>query len=87
MVSFLSDWFVMMRGPQRSRLAGRVGIAPACVQTNADVSTARLCAFLTLFPLRMLEMKAAVNESPAPTVSSTSTTGVGWNDTLPGVNT
>lgn len=32
-------------------------------------------------------MKAAVNESPAPTVSATSTDGVGWNDTLPGVNT
>lgn len=32
-------------------------------------------------------MKAAVNESPAPTVSATSTDGVGWNDTFPGVNT
>lgn len=32
-------------------------------------------------------MNAAVNESPAPTVSATSTLGVGWNDTLPGVNT
>lgn len=84
---FLSDWFVMTRGPQRSREAGRRGIAPACVQTNADVSTARLWAFFTLLPLRMFARKAAVNESPAPTVSSTSTTGVGWNETLPGVKT
>lgn len=30
---FLSDWFVMMRGPQWVREAGSSGMAPACVQT------------------------------------------------------
>ena len=41
----------------------------------------------TLFPFSMEAMNAAVKLSPAPTVSATSTFGVGWNDTLPGVNT
>lgn len=67
--------------------SGRTGIAPSCVQTYADVLTASECASATVFPLRMLAMKAAVNESPAPTVSATSTFGVGWNDTFPGVKT
>ena len=66
---------------------GSVGIAPFCVHTNADVLTARLCASATLLPLSMLATNAAVKESPAPTVSATSTFGVGWNDTFPGVNT
>lgn len=66
---------------------GRIGIAPSLVQTNADVRTAMEWASATLFPLRIEEMNAAVKLSPAPTVSATSTFGVGWNDTLPGVNT
>ncbi len=69
------------------RSAGRTGIAPFFVQTNADVRTAVACASGTDLPFRMLAMNAAVKESPAPTVSATSTFGVGWKDTLPGVNT
>lgn len=67
--------------------AGRIGMAPFFVQTNADVRTAREWASGTVFPLRMLAIKAAVKESPAPTVSATSTCGVGRNDTEPGVKT
>lgn len=74
-------------GFQMRREAGRIGMAPAWVQTYADVSTALVWAVFTSLPFSMLEMKAAVKESPAPTVSSTSTTGVGWNETFPGVNT
>lgn len=66
---------------------GSVGMAPCCVQTNADVTTAFLWASSTDFPLRMLAMNAAVKESPAPTVSATSTLGVGWKETWPGVKT
>ena len=66
---------------------GRVGIAPFLVQTKADVCTAVEWASCTLFPLSIEAINAAVKLSPAPTVSATSTLGVGWNDTLPGVNT
>lgn len=62
-------------------------MAPFLVQTKADVCTAREWASATLLPLRIDAMNAAVKLSPAPTVSATSTFGVGWNDTLPGVNT
>ncbi len=67
--------------------AESTGMAPCWVHTNADVSTALRCDSSTVCPLRMLAMKAAVKESPAPTVSATSTLGVGWNETLPGVKT
>ena len=77
--TLISDYFM--------RLSGRTGIAPFWVQTKADTSTAFLWASSTLLPRMMDEMKAAVKESPAPTVSATSTEGVGWNDTLPGVKT
>ena len=53
------------------RETGRIGMAPAWVQTYADVSTALVWAVFTSLPFSMLEMKAAVKESPAPTVSST----------------
>ena len=66
---------------------GKIGIAPFWVHTKAEVFTAMVCASVTLFPLRIEAMNAAVKLSPAPTVSATSTFGVGWNDTLPGVNT
>ena len=36
-------------------------------------------------PLRMHATMAAVNESPAPTVSTTATFGVGKNDVTSGV--
>ena len=62
-------------------------MAPFFVQTNAEVCTAREWDSVTLLPFRIDDMKAAVKLSPAPTVSATSTFGVGWNDTLPGVNT
>ena len=45
------------------------------------------CASLTLLPFRILATNAPVNESPAPTVSATSTFGVSINETSPGVNT
>ncbi len=67
--------------------AGSTGIAPFCVHTYADVLTASAWASVTLLPLRTDAINAAVKLSPAPTVSATSTVGVGWNDTLPGVNT
>lgn len=67
--------------------SGSIGIAPFWVQTNAEVRTAHVCASCTLLPCSIDETNAAVNESPAPTVSATSTFGVGWNDTCPGVNT
>lgn len=66
---------------------GRIGIAPFCVHTYAEVRTASECASWTLFPLRIDAMNAAVKLSPAPTVSATSTRGVGWNETFPGVKT
>lgn len=64
-----------------------MGMAPFFVQTKAEVRTARLCASATDLPLRIEAMKAAVKLSPAPTVSATSTLGVGWKETLPGVKT
>ena len=64
-----------------------MGMAPGRVHTKAEVRTAQECASATERPFRIPEMNAAVNESPAPTVSATSTLGVGWNDTFPGVNT
>ena len=67
--------------------SGSSGIAPLCVQTYADTSTASLCASGTGFPLRMAEVKVAVKESPAPTVSATFTFGVSWKETTPGVKT
>ena len=76
-----------MKIDQEIRSLGRIGIAPFWVQTKADVCTAHKCAPATDLPLSMLAMNAAVNESPAPTVSATSTFGVGWKDTFPGVNT
>ena len=66
---------------------GRMGMAPFLVQTKAEVSTALQCASATVLPRRMEAMNAAVNESPAPTVSATSTVGVGWKETVPGVKT
>ena len=51
-------------------------MAPFCVQTNAETSTALRCASATGIPFRMHEVKAAVKESPAPTVSATFTFGV-----------
>ena len=57
-----------------------VGIAPFCVQTKALTSTASLCASTTGLPLRIAAQKEPVKESPAPTVSATSTFGVSWND-------
>lgn len=54
-----------------------MGIAPFLVHTNADVRTASEWASATLFPLSMADMNAAVKLSPAPTVSATSTLGVG----------
>ena len=66
---------------------GSMGIAPFFVQTYAEVCTAREWASRTLLPLRIEAMKAAVKLSPAPTVSATSTLGVGWKDTFPGVKT
>lgn len=68
-------------------MEGSCGMAPFWVQTNADTSTAVRWASLMLFPLRIEAMNAAVKESPAPTVSATSTLGVSTNETLPGVNT
>lgn len=65
--------------------AGRTGIAPFCVQTKAETSTAFLWAAGTGKPLKMLAVKAAVKESPAPTVSATFTCGVGKNDFASGV--
>ena len=62
-------------------------MAPFCVQTYAETFTANSCASLTLLPFRMLATNAPVNESPAPTVSATSTFGVSINETSPGVNT
>lgn len=55
-----------------------MGIAPFLVHTKADVCTARECASATLLPLSIDAIKAAVKLSPAPTVSATSTRGVGW---------
>ena len=62
-------------------------MAPCWVQTKAEVATAQAWASATDLPLRIEAMKAAVKESPAPTVSATSTLGVGWKETLPGVKT
>lgn len=62
-------------------------MAPFWVHTNAEVFTAVSWASSTDLPLMIEERKAAVNESPAPTVSATSTIGVSLNDTLPGVKT
>ena len=60
-----------------SRLSGNFGMAPGCVQTKALTSTASLWASLMGIPARMAEAKEPVKLSPAPTVSSTSTFGVG----------
>ena len=57
--------------------AGRMGIAPFFVHTKAEVWTASVWASATLFPFRMAAINAAVKLSPAPTVSATSTFGVG----------
>ena len=62
-------------------------MAPLRVQTKAEVETAAAWASATERPRRIEEMKAAVKESPAPTVSATSTCGVGRKETLPGVKT
>ena len=62
-------------------------MAPDWVQTYAEVWTARLCASFMEQPFRIDDTNAAVNESPAPTVSSTFTAGVGRNEMLPGVKT
>ena len=67
--------------------SGSLGVAPFCVQTKAEVFTARAWASRVDFPLRRAAMKAAVNESPAPTVSATSTIGVGWKEVLSRVKT
>ena len=69
------------------KVSGNTGIAPCCVQTNAEVSTARRCASSTERPFKIAAVKAAVNESPAPTVSATSTFGVSTKEICPGVNT
>ena len=51
-------------------------MAPFCVQTNALTFTANACASFTGIPFNIAEKNEPVNESPAPTVSATSTFGV-----------
>ena len=63
------------------------GIAPFCVHTKALTSTASLWASFTDLPLSIAAQKEPVKESPAPTVSATSTLGVFSYDICPGVNT
>ena len=59
---------------------GTSGIAPFCVQTNAETFTAMRCACGRLMPSMSCETRVAVKESPAPTVSATSACGVGRTD-------
>ena len=66
-----------------SKSGGSVGMAPFWVHTKADTSTAFLWASWTGLPLMMLAQNEPVNESPAPTVSATSTFGVSWNEVSP----
>ena len=61
-------------------LSGNGLIAPLCVQVYADTSTALRCDSATDAPLSMFTTKVAVNESPAPTVSDTSTLGVSMDE-------
>ena len=61
-------------------LSGNGLIAPLCVQVYADTSTALRCDSATDAPLSMFTTKVAVNESPAPTVSATSTLGVSMDE-------
>lgn len=64
-------------------LSGNGLIAPLCVQVYADTSTALRCDSATDAPLSMFTTKVAVNESPAPTVSATSTLGVSMDEISP----
>ncbi len=57
--------------------------SPLCVQVYADTSTALRCDSATDAPLSMFTTKVAVNESPAPTVSATSTLGVSMDEISP----
>ncbi len=66
---------------------GSSGIAPLLEHTKADVSTASLWASGTVLPFNMPDMNDAVKESPAPTVSSTFTAGVGRKYISPGIKT
>ena len=52
---------------------------------SADISRYLDCQFVSLS--HAFATKAPVKESPAPTVSATSTFGVSMNETSPGVNT
>lgn len=60
------------------------GMAPGWVQTKALTSTASLWASATLLPSRIEAQNEPVNESPAPTVSVTSTTGSSGTRRVPG---
>ena len=60
-----------------SRRSGNFGMAPGWVQTKALTSTASLWASFTGIPARMAAANDPVKLSPAPTVSTTSTMGVG----------
>lgn len=62
---------------------GTVGMAPDCVQTYAERSEANLCASSISLPTSNALQNAAVNESPAPTVSTTSTLGLALKDECP----
>ncbi len=62
-------------------------MAPCCVQTKAETSTAVLCASGMVFPLSSEATNPAVKASPAPTVSATVTIGVGLKNSSPEVNT
>ena len=89
-VLYLYCFFANIFGQMRHYLvnsSGKTGMAPFCVQTKAETFTANSCASLTLLPFKMLATNAPVKESPAPTVSATSTFGVSINETSPGVNT
>ena len=52
-------------------------MAPFCVQTKAETLTASAWASWMGLPFRMAAQNEPVKESPAPTVSATSTFGVG----------
>ena len=66
---------------------GRRGMAPCCVHTYAEVVTAISCARRTERPASSAAQKPAVKESPAPTVSATSTRGVGSDEVPSAWNT
>ena len=71
---------IMCDNQSLRRVSGRTGMAPLQVQTKAETSTASRWASRGVRPLISAAMKAAVNESPAPTVSATVTCGVSINE-------